>query len=292
MSAQQISLEMDQQFEAAKRAGLMPSLFVSHGSPMLALEDSDNAAFLTELGGKLLKPKGIVVFSAHTDSQAGVRITAGEQPKTVHDFYGFPDALYRIEYRAPGAPALAEKVANLLKAGGLDAVLDKQMGWDHGLWNPLCRLYPQADIPVVQVSLDTSKGAKYHYQLGKALSSLRAQGVLILGSGGISHNLREIFSRPGDPDRVEKMQAFVRWIADGVAKQDLSSLLDYEAKAPYARFNHPTVEHLMPFYVALGAGQAEADTDLDTESGSRPALRLHQSVEMQILALDSYAWFE
>ncbi|WP_235363915.1 MULTISPECIES: DODA-type extradiol aromatic ring-opening family dioxygenase [Shewanella] len=291
-SLRQISPEVSEQLnaatiETATTAGLMPSLFVSHGSPMLALDDSDNAAFLAELGQLLPRPKAMLVFSAHTDFSGKVRIASGEAPRTVHDFYGFPDALYRVNYPAPGAPKLAAKIADLLQTAGVDAELDDQLGWDHGLWTPLCRLYPEADIPLVLVSIDSRRGASYHYRLGQAIKSLRAEGILVLGSGGISHNLGELFRRPGDPQKVEKMQSFVNWIADKLSQGDLPALLDVERQAPHARFNHPSIEHLMPFYVALGAGQGEGIN----EAGKTP-LRLHQSVELQILALDTYTWVE
>ncbi|WP_235375415.1 DODA-type extradiol aromatic ring-opening family dioxygenase [Shewanella sp. cp20] len=287
MSVSQISREMSEQLEAAKGARLMPSLFVSHGSPMLALEASENAAFLAELGQRLPRPKAIVVFSAHTDISGLVRVASAEAPRTVHDFYGFPDALFRVRYPAPGAPQLAAKIVDLLQTAGFDAELDEQLGWDHGLWTPLTRLYPAADIPLVLVSIDSRQGASYHYRLGQAVKSLRAEGVLILGSGGISHNLGELFRRPGDPQKVEKMQGFVNWIADKLTQGDLPALLDVERQAPHTRFNHPSTEHLMPFYVALGAGHTGA-----ADEASKPPLRLHQSVELQILALDTYAWLE
>ncbi|WP_232479522.1 DODA-type extradiol aromatic ring-opening family dioxygenase [Shewanella marisflavi] len=296
-SLRQISPEVSEQLnaatiETATTAGLMPSLFVSHGSPMLALDDSDNAAFLAELGQVLPRPKAILVFSAHTDIGGKVRIASGDGPRTVHDFYGFPDALYRVNYPAPGAPKLAAEVAEILQTAGFEAELDEQLGWDHGLWTPLCRLYPEADIPLVLVSIDSRQGVSYHYRLGQAVKSLRTDGVLVLGSGGISHNLGELFRRPGDPQKVEKMQSFVNWIADKLSQGDLPALLDVERQAPNARFNHPSIEHLMPFYVALGAGHTDA-ADISTgKKATKPPLRLHQSIELQILALDTYAWLD
>ncbi len=254
-----------------------PTVFVSHGSPMMAVEDSLTARFLTELGKQLDRPKAVIVFSAHFDLVRDIVITAGELPKTIHDFYGFPEPLYQIEYPAHGATTLAKQVADKLKSHGFDPILDPEQGWDHGVWIPLRHMYPDADIPVVQISINSRLGAKVNYQLGQALSAFRDEDVLILGSGGISHNLREVFNPAPDPKGEEKVEAFTEWVNEKISSHDIDALLDYEKQAPYVAFNHPTAEHLMPLFPVLGSSD-----------GYQVGARIHKDTEMRILALDAY----
>ncbi|AIC21386.1 DODA-type extradiol aromatic ring-opening family dioxygenase [Pseudomonas chlororaphis] len=232
---------------------MLPSLFISHGSPMLALEPGASGPALTRLAAELPRPKAIVVVSAHWESQ-DLRVSSNPQPQTWHDFGGFPAALFAVQYPAPGQPELAEQVAQLLRADGLPAQLDDQRPFDHGVWVPLSLMYPQADIPVVQVSLPSQMGPALQTQVGHALSSLRQQGVLLIGSGSITHNLRELDWHAG-PESVEPWaKAFRDWMIEKLAANDEAALHDYRRQAPNAVRSHPSDEHLLPLYFARGAG--------------------------------------
>ncbi|WP_198919210.1 DODA-type extradiol aromatic ring-opening family dioxygenase [Pseudomonas chlororaphis] len=232
---------------------MLPSLFISHGSPMLALESGASGPALARLAAELPRPKAIVLVSAHWESQ-DLRVSSNPQPQTWHDFGGFPAALFAVQYPAPGQPELAEQVAQLLRADGLPAQLDDQRPFDHGVWVPLSLMYPQADIPVVQVSLPSQMGPALQTQVGHALSSLRQQGVLLIGSGSITHNLRELDWHAG-PESVEPWaKAFRDWMIEKLAANDEAALHDYRRQAPNAVRSHPSDEHLLPLYFARGAG--------------------------------------
>ncbi|MGE8099811.1 DODA-type extradiol aromatic ring-opening family dioxygenase [Pseudomonas fluorescens] len=232
---------------------MFPSLFISHGSPMLALEPGASGPALARLASELPKPKAIVIVSAHWESQ-DLRVGSAEQPETWHDFGGFPAALFAVQYPAPGQPELAAQVADLLKADGLPAQLDNQRPFDHGVWVPLSLMYPRADIPVVQVSLPSRLGPALQTRVGRALSSLREQGVLLIGSGSITHNLRELDWHAG-PESVEPWaKAFRDWMIEKLAANDEVALHDYRQQAPNAVRSHPSDEHLLPLYFARGAG--------------------------------------
>lgn len=253
-----------------------PVLFVSHGAPTIATSQSPAAQFLQSLGKTLEKPKAIVVFSAHLDTRNDIVITSGAAPGLIYDFYGFPEDLYQIQYPASGAPELASRIGGMLENAGVNVSLKPDLGWDHGVWIPLSLMYPDADIPVVQVSISSHLGAAFNYKLGEALASLREEGILLIGSGGISHNLPQIFARPRDPNGEEKVAEFTEWVADKLASGDYKSVVDYEEVAPHARYNHPTTEHFYPLMAVLGA------------SGSDKAQRIHQSVEFDLLSMDAY----
>ncbi|WPO45771.1 class III extradiol ring-cleavage dioxygenase [Pseudomonas sp. S1Bt23] len=232
---------------------MLPSLFISHGSPMLALEPGASGPALARLAAELPRPNAIVVVSAHWESQ-DLRVSSNPRPQTWHDFGGFPAALFAVQYPAPGQPELAEQVAQLLRADGLPAQLDDQRPFDHGVWVPLSLMYPQADIPVVQVSLPSRLGPALQTQVGHALSSLRQQGVLLIGSGSITHNLRELDWHAG-PESIEPWaKAFRDWMIEKLAANDEAALHDYRRQAPYAVRSHPSDEHLLPLYFARGAG--------------------------------------
>ncbi|WP_372437438.1 class III extradiol ring-cleavage dioxygenase [Pseudomonas chlororaphis subsp. aureofaciens] len=232
---------------------MLPSLFISHGSPMLALKPGASGPALARLAAELPRPKTIVLVSAHWESQ-DLRVSSNPQPQTWHDFGGFPAALFAVQYPAPGQPELAEQVAQLLRADGLPAQLDDQRPFDHGVWVPLSLMYPQADIPVVQVSLPSRMGPALQTQVGHALSSLRQQGVLLIGSGSITHNLRELDWHAG-PESVEPWaKAFRDWMIEKLAANDEAALHDYRRQAPNAVRSHPSDEHLLPLYFARGAG--------------------------------------
>ena len=232
---------------------MFPSLYISHGSPMLALEPDASGPALARLAAELPKPKAIVIVSAHWESNE-LLVSGNPRPDTWHDFGGFPKALFEVEYPAPGDPQLAAEVVELLKASNLPARIDSNRPFDHGVWVPLSLMYPQADIPIVQVSLPTRGGPALQAHVGQALSSLRQHGVLLIGSGSITHNLRELDWHAG-PESVEPWaQAFRDWMVEKLAANDEAALNDYRQRAPNAVRNHPSDEHLLPLYFARAAG--------------------------------------
>ncbi|MGH8371601.1 MAG: DODA-type extradiol aromatic ring-opening family dioxygenase [Gammaproteobacteria bacterium] len=248
----------------------LPTLFVSHGSPMLALDTANPAhGFLKGLGTSLPHPQAILVVSAHWETGAP-RITGAEHLDTIHDFHGFPEPLYALRYPAPGNHTLAKQVAELLQPpAGVDLV----RGLDHGAWVPLRLMYPKADIPVLQLSLQTPLGPAHHLKLGEALRPLREQGVLIIGSGGATHNLREYFHPAGG---YQPYEDFAAWLHETLERGERDALLDYRQRAPQGARNHPTEEHFLPLFVALGAGGPHAE-------------RLHHSFDRS-LCMDAYAF--
>lgn len=232
---------------------MLPTLFISHGSPMLALDAGASDAPLKRLARELPRPKAILVVSAHWETP-DLRVTAATQPATWHDFYGFPADLYAVQYPAPGSPELAARVVELLAKDGLPAILDAERPLDHGTWVPLSLMYPQADIPVVQLSLPSRLGPQMQDRVGKALRALREEGILLIGSGSITHNLGELNWRAG-PDVIEPWaRDFRDWMAERLAADDEAALFDYRRQAPWAARNHPSDEHLLPLYFARGAG--------------------------------------
>jgi 4,5-DOPA dioxygenase extradiol len=232
---------------------MLPSLFISHGSPMLALQPGASGPALNRLAAELPRPKAIVVVSAHWESHE-LLVTGGAAPETWHDFGGFPAELFAVQYPAPGNPQLAAQIVELLQADGLDAQLDARRPFDHGAWVPLSLMYPAADIPVVQVSLPSRMGPALQTRVGHALASLREQGVLLIGSGSITHNLGELNWRAG-PESIEPWaRDFRDWVVDKLAANDEAALHDYRRQAPHAVRSHPSDEHLLPLYFARGAG--------------------------------------
>lgn len=247
---------------------------------MMALEPSPARDFLAGLGTTLVRPEAIVVVSAHYDAPR-VTITSGATPPTIHDFGGFPDALYQMRYPAPGHPALASRIANLLKQSGIPAVLDPSRGFDHGAWVPLTLIYPNADIPVIQVSIDSNKSPEWHRGLGTALAPLRDENVLIIGSGSMTHDLGSFFKLRPSIDTVapDWVMAFADWVDDRLQAGDGDAVLNAVDRAPFGRRNHPTMDHILPLYVALGAGSTPFH-----------ARALHRSTTYGILAMDVYAF--
>ena len=228
-----------------------PSLFVSHGAPTMVLTDPPARTFMQELGASLPRPKAILCVSAHWETDIPT-LSGTPSPKTIHDFYGFPDALYQIRYEPPGSPALAERAAPLLRDSGLEAAIDPDRGLDHGAWTPLLLMYPKADIPTIQCSLQFQRGGAGAIELGRALAPLRDEGVLILGSGGAVHNLRQI--RPAGAETPDWAARFDDWLADIAATGDAERLRTYRETNSDGTAAHARDEHLLPFAVALGAG--------------------------------------
>jgi 4,5-DOPA dioxygenase extradiol len=230
----------------------MPVLFVGHGSPMAAIEHNHYTEGWAELGRRLPRPRAILVISAHWETK-GMLVTAAERPRTIHDFYGFPAELYAQEYKAPGDPALAKEVAQLLAPYGR-ADLDS-WGYDHGTWSVLMHMYPQADIPVIQLSMDLRLGPEGHYQIGRALQPLRDQGVLIMGTGNIVHNLR-LFRRELDTPAAPFAQRFNETVKAKVLAGDDAALIDYLALDPEVKLSVPEPEHYQPLLYVMGAREA------------------------------------
>ena len=259
----------------------MPTLFISHGSPMLAVVDSAARRFLAQLGPKLPPPSAVVVVSAHYDTPT-TEVTAGDRPETIHDFGGFPDELYRLRYPAPGSPALAREIVGQLEAAGVHARLAPQRGLDHGAWIPLSLMLPRADVPVLQVSLNSRRSPEEHFTLGRALRSLRDAGTWVLGSGGATHNLAlyaHARGRDDDSTPPEWVEAFNEWTAGAVAARRYDDLFSYAERAPFAAQNHPTAEHYLPLFVTLGAAHDD-----------EPGVRIHSSYDRGLLSLDAYAF--
>lgn len=255
----------------------MSVVFVSHGAPDALLKAPDAVACWRDIGQRLLEPAAILVVSAHWEARQPTASLSGA-PETLHDFSGFSPELYRMQYRAPGAPALAERAVSLLSAGGLAADLHPDRGLDHGAWVPLSVMYPQAHVPVTQLSLARNANTAAHYALGQALAPLRDEGVLIVASGSITHNFGWLDWRAsGDQAPFPKAQMFADWVADRLATNDVSALVDYRS-TPYGAESHPSEEHFLPLFVALGAARGD------------PPQRYRPRFTYGGLAMDAYVW--
>ena len=264
----------------------LPSLFVSHGSPMIALQPGAAGDFLARLGPLIDRlfgrPRAILAVSAHTAARQPVLLGAARH-EAVHDFGAFDEALFRLRYDAPGAPGLAQDVAERLRKAGDEATVLETGGLDHGIWTTLRYLWPQADVPVLPLAFVPSRNPQAQWRFGQALAGLGEQGVLVLGTGSITHNLRRVFTPQGiapvDAPEAADSAAFRQWFAQRAAAADWPALFDYRRQAPHAAAMHPTDEHLLPWYVAAGAAGDAA-----------PAQRLHDSVTYGSLGMDVYAF--
>jgi 4,5-DOPA dioxygenase extradiol len=230
----------------------MPTLFLSHGSPMYAVEPGAAGRAWADLGSTLPRPRAVLMVSAHWETAVPM-LSGNPLPETIHDFGGFPPELYSLAYRAPGAPELATLCVALLKAAQIAAGVDDCRGLDHGAWVPLRWMYPDADIPVVQLSVQPGLGPAHHLQLGRALAPLTADGVLIVGSGHTTHNLRDWMANARRPEPLKYVQAFSTWLAATLTAHDTDALVAYRERAPNAVRAHPTDEHFLPLFVAYGA---------------------------------------
>ena len=257
----------------------VPALFVSHGAPLFAVDAGETGPALTRWGQGLRAQfpalRGVVIMSPHWMARTP-QVMTGPQPATWHDFGGFPPALYQLQYPAPGAPALAQEVLALLQAAEVPAQGDAQRPFDHGAWVPLMHLFPEADLPVVQVALPVGAGPAEVYAMGAALRGLRSQGVLVMGSGSMTHNLAEFFG--GEREPAPYVLEFSRWIESALERGDLKALLNYRSQAPHAERAHPTDDHFLPLFFALGA----AGDDLHANYLSR-------EVMYSMLAMDAFA---
>lgn len=254
----------------------MPVLFVSHGAPTLPLVPGDTGEAWHKLGKQLPRPSAILVISAHWETRVPT-VSSAMHPETIHDFSGFPAELYELQYPAPGAPEMAQSTAIALRQAGIPVHLDETRGLDHGAWVPLSLMYPKADIPAAQLSLQPDRDPAWHIALGRALRPLREQGVLIVGSGSISHNLRALFKHPQNTPAPDWVTEFCNWMAERITAADLDSLIAYRTIAPHAVQNHPTDEHLLPLFVALGAADK-----------LHSSTRLNQVMTYGMLAMDAW----
>lgn len=256
----------------------LPTLFVSHGAPTFALEPGVAGPALTALGRALPRPKAVLVVSPHWTTRAP-RVATTAQPQTVHDFGGFAPALYQLQYPAPGAPAVAARAIALLRAAGYAAEADAQWGLDHGAWVPLMYLLATADVPVFQVSLPARLDGAQAYAYGQALAPLADEGVLIIGSGSLTHNLYEVRFDAPDAAAAPYARAFADWVADAVTQRDHARLQQTMALAPHAQRAHPTAEHLWPLMVAAGAAGAGV-----------PAQRIDGGMTHGVLCMDAFVF--
>lgn len=255
----------------------MPTIFVSHGAPSMALQPGAAGAALQRLGSELPRPRSILMVSAHWETQPPSLSTA-EWPETIHDFFGFPEPLYRLRYPAPGARELAHRAAGFLQDAGIAANLDPRRGLDHGAWVPLRYLFPDADVPVTQLSIQPQLSALHHYRAGEALRPLTDEGVLIVASGSLTHNLSEF------RQRSEEVPSYVRgfqdWVRTALESRDVCALIEYRKRAPDAARAHPTDEHFLPLFVALGA------------AGAGPVYRYTDEITFGVIAMDGYVFGE
>ena len=264
----------------------LPSLFISHGSPMTAIEPREAGAFMQKLGPAIDatfgRPRAIVALSAHSLTREPV-LLAGARHEAIYDFGGFPDELYTLRYDAPGAPALAEQVQRLLGTAGITAHQVERGGLDHGIWTPLRYMYPLADVPVLPLAWVPTWSPAQLFAFGQALAPLARDGVLLMGSGSITHNLRRVFAHggrvPADAPEIPESSSFRGWIAERAAPRDWEALVDYRRRAPHAVDMHPTDEHLLPWFIAAGAGGSDTTP-----------LRVHESLTFGSLGMDAYVF--
>ena len=247
----------------------IPPVFISHGSPMLMLEPGRTGAAWQSLARSLPRPRAILAVSAHWTTPAPA-VSRAAQPEAIHDFYGFPQPLYNLDYRPPGAPWLAADVAGLVPGIRVDAL----RGLDHGAWSPLRLMHPAADIPVTQLAVMPDASAETHYRLGQRLRPLTQQGVLIFASGGLTHNLADIITDAPDGESLPYVREFRDWFVQALQQRDLPALFNWQRKAPHASRAHPSVEHLMPLYVALGAAGDDAVAHIACQDCQLAALAL------------------
>ena len=256
-----------------------PALFVPHGAPTFALRPGAAGAALVAVARTLARPRAIVIVSAHWDT-ATATVGFADRPATIHDFWGFPEELYALRYPAMGCREIAQEVVAAIEAVGLPVQADLRRGLDHGAWIPLRLMFPDADVPVIPLSIQSRGGPEAAWRLGRALAPLAAQGILVIASGNLTHNLRDFQTawRHGGQTPAY-VRAFTDWIADRLVARDFPALLDYRRQAPGAVQAHPTDEHLLPLYVALGAAGNPARID-----------RFHVGIDDYVIAMDAYAF--
>ena len=255
---------------------MLPSVFVSHGSPMHALQPGAAGEAWRSLGERLPRPRAILIASAHWETNLPM-LTGSEKPETIHDFYNFPEPLYRLRYPASGAPQVAKRAQALLKDAGFTAGIDGCRGLDHGAWSPLLYMYPEANVPVVQISVQPPLGPRHHVELGKAIRPLTNEGVLVVGSGHLTHNLRDWARGQGQPAPYAK--EFQAWVLEKLQEKDVDTLVDYRSRSPHGVRAHPTDEHFLPLFFALGAASERAKPE-----------RIYDAIDSGVLAMDAYVF--
>jgi 4,5-DOPA dioxygenase extradiol len=254
----------------------LPTLFLSHGSPMHALRPGAAGEAWTRLGSTLPRPCAVLMVSAHWETSVPM-LTGNPTPETIHDFGGFPHELYAIRYPAPGAPEVAARAVALLKGAGITAGVDGCRGLDHGAWVPLLRMFPAHDMPIAQLSIQPELGPARHVALGQALAPLADEGVLIVGSGHTTHNLRDWMANARRTEPLRYAEAFADWVNQKLGADDTAALIDYREQAPDAERAHPSEEHFLPLHVAWGA------------AGDNPRVeRILGGFEAGALAMDSW----
>lgn len=254
-----------------------PTLFVPHGAPTFALRPGAAGAALTTAVRTLTQPRAIVIVSAHWDTMVPT-VGFAERPKTIHDFWGFPDELYTLRYPATGCREAANEVVAAIKVAGLPVAEDAERGLDHGAWVPLRLMFPEADVSVIPLSIQSQGGPQQAYALGQALAPLAAKGFLIIASGNVTHNLRDYQqAAQSNAQTPVYVRQFADWLAECLDAHDIPALLDYRRQAPDAVQAHPSDEHLLPLFVALGAA-----------SESAKAERFHAGIDNYVIAMDAY----
>lgn len=272
----------------------MTILFISHGAPTLAIEPGKTGELLAMLGTSLPRPKAILVVSAHWDTPIA-KVSNATKPETIHDFRGFPKAMYDMQYPADGSPILADKVVHLLKDAGIEAQQENR-GLDHGAWVPLKLMFPEADIPVVQLSIQSHplknpthqnltgkplQASSAHYALGQAISALQKDNIMIICSGAVTHNLQDAFNEKMDAQALDYVEKFADWVGEKIAANDLDSLMHYRTESQFGQQAHPSEDHILPLFVALGAADSAA---------KRTPIRYQPETTYNILAMDVYVW--
>ena len=254
-----------------------PTLFVPHGAPTFALRPGAAGAAVEQIAKMLPYPRGVVVISPHWDTPQPI-VGTGNQHETIHDFWGFSEELYDIHYPAIGYPEGAEEIAKAIETAGFSVIRDNQRGLDHGAWVPLRFMYPKGDVPIIPLSLQSHTGPDGAYQLGQALAPVTERGFMIVATGSITHNLRDYqYAWQTDGRTPAYVKPFADWIAQRVAENDIPALLDYLHQAPSANQAHPTEEHLLPLFVALGAAGPK-----------RRGKRVYAGIDDFVIAMDAY----
>jgi 4,5-DOPA dioxygenase extradiol len=265
---------------------MLPTVFLSHGSPMHALHAGRAGLAWAELGRRLPRPRAVLVASAHWETELPM-LGLADRPQTIHDFSGFPPALYTLRYAAAGAADVARRAIDTLKAAGFTVSGNGCRGLDHGAWVPLLHMYPQADVPVAQISLQTTLGAAHHLRLGRALASLAAEDVLVIGSGHMTHNLGEWVNyvrqhgmAPANTPPAPYVEQFRQWVQTQLESGDDEALAQWKRQAPHAARAHPSDEHFLPLPFAYGA------------AGPGPRVeRIDAGVDAGVLAMDAYVFW-
>ncbi len=253
---------------------MLPTVFISHGSPMLAIEPGVYGEAWKRIAASIPRPDAILMVSAHWNTRQPV-VSAANNPATIHDFGGFPAELYQIQYPAPGAPKLAERTAGLLEAAGFPVGIAPDRGLDHGAWVPLQQMHPNADIPVTQLSVQPAMDAEWHLKMGETLRPLRDENVLVIASGSLTHNLHEFHFDEFSTDVADEyVHDFQRWMQSALKRHDWAALAGWAQHAPQARRAHPTPEHLLPLFVAYGAARDQPDVEIQLANYSGRALAM------------------